>query len=102
MINFDDFTNFSSPMQNINNQRLRICKTKLFNLISQQSDIDKIYFLYKGPYKNYHFLINKRDNRSLKHLNGSKDFTEYSHDIDDIHKNVQEYNQNKKLKETKK
>ena len=35
-------------------------------------------------------------------MNGSKDFTEYSNDMDYIYKNVQEYNQNKKLKETKK
>ena len=43
-------------------------------------------------------LINKREGIGLKHLNDPKSFTEYSHDVDDIYKNIEEYNRNKKLK----
>ena len=34
--------------------------------------------------------------KELKHLNDSKGFIEYSHNVEDIYKNTEEYNQNKK------
>ena len=34
----------------------------------------------------------------LKYLNDSKVFIEYSNDMDDIYKNIEEYNTNKKRK----
>ena len=69
----------------------------LFNLISHQPDIDKVYLYAKDPYEAKHqFLINKRDNTGLEHLNDSKAFIEYSNDMDDIYKNLEEYNPNKK------
>ena len=34
----------------------------------------------------------------IKHLNDSKAFIEYSNDMDDIYKNIEEYNPNKKRK----
>ena len=34
----------------------------------------------------------------MKHFNDSKAFIEYSNDMDDIYKNVEEYNPNKKRK----
>ena len=43
-------------------------------------------------------LINNRENAGLEHLNGSKAFTEYSNDMDDIYKNIEEYNTNQKRK----
>ena len=43
-------------------------------------------------------LINKRERAGLKHLNDSKAFIEYSNDMDDIYKNIEEYNPNKKRK----
>ena len=43
-------------------------------------------------------LINKREKTGLKHLNDSKAFTEYSNDMDHIHKNIEEHNPNKKRK----
>ena len=50
----------------------------LFNLISQQPDIDKIYLYAKGPYEaKYQFLINKREGTSLAHINDIKAFIEY-------------------------
>ena len=42
--------------------------------------------------------INNRESTGLKHLKGSKAFTEYSNDMDHIHKNIEEYNLNKKEK----
>ena len=57
-------------------------------------------FLYaKDPYEaKYKFLINKNESTGLKHFNDSKAFLEYSNDMDDIYKIVQEYNPNKKRK----
>ena len=41
----------------------------LFNLINQQSDIDKIYLYVKDPYEaKYQFLINKRESTGLTHF----------------------------------
>ena len=42
-------------------------------------------------------LINKRESAGLKHVNDSKAFIKYSNDMDDIYKNIEEYNPNKKL-----
>ena len=53
----------------------------------------------KDPYEaKYQFLINKRENTGLKHLNDSKAFIECSNDMDVIYKNIEEYNQNEKSK----
>ena len=43
-------------------------------------------------------LINKRESTGLKCLNDSKAFIEYSNDMDNIYKNIEEYNPNKKRK----
>ena len=67
----------------------------LFNLTNQQLDIDEIYLCAKDPYKvKYQFSINKRESTGLKHFNNSKAFIEYSIDIDDIQKKIEEYNPN--------
>ena len=69
----------------------------MFNAIVQQPNTDKVYLYAKDPYEaKYHFLINKRESTSLKYLNNSKAFIEYSNDMDDIYKNIEEYNLNKK------
>ena len=73
--------------------------SSLFNLINQQPDIDKIYLYAKDPYEaKYQFLIDKQKSASLNHFNDSKAFIEYSNDMDDIYKNIEEYNPNKKCK----
>ena len=60
----------------------------LFNLISQQPDIDKIYLYAKDPYEaKYQFLINKPKSTGLNHFNVSTAFIESSSDMDDIYKN---------------
>ena len=79
-----------SSVQNINKWGLWIKKrNSLFNLISQQPDIDRIYLYTKDLYEGkYHFLINKRESKGLKHFN----------DMDDIWENNEEHNPNKKRK----
>ena len=70
----------------------------LFNLIIEELDIDKIYLYAKYPYEaKYQLLINKRESIGLKHFNASKAFIdEYSNDVNDTNKNIEEYNPNKK------
>ena len=113
MINFDDVTkentkehNSSWPKVPDHPYRILIIEgfgsektNSLFNLISQQPDIDKKFLYVKDPYKaKYPFLIDKRGSTGLKHLNDSKAFIEYSNDMDDIYKNIEECNPNKKRK----
>ena len=75
-------------------------KTNVFlNLINNQSDIDKMYLYAKDPYEGkYKFLINKRENIGLKHFNDPKTFVEYSNDMQDVYKNIEEYNVDKERK----
>ena len=40
----------------------------------------------------YQFLINKRESTELKHFNDPKVFIEYSNDMQDAYKNIEEYN----------
>ena len=71
----------------------------LVNLINHEPDIYKIYLYAKDPFEaKYQLLINERESTGLKYLNDSKVFIEYSNDIDDIYKNIEEYNPNKKRK----
>ena len=86
--------------QNFNNRRLRVWKTNaLLNLINNQTDIDKIYVYAKDPYEDkYQFLINKRESTGLKHFNDPKAFIEYSNDMQDVYKNIDEYNPDKENK----
>ena len=68
----------------------------LFNLISQQPNIDKIYLYAKDLYEaKYQFLIKKQESTDLRHFNISKAFIEYSNDMDGIYRNIEEYNSNK-------
>ena len=113
MINFDDVTkknikehNPNSPQIPDHSYRILIIggsgsgKTNsLLKLTNQQPDIYKIYLYAKDPYEaKYQFFINKPQRIGLKHWNDSKAFIEYSDDMDDIYKNIEEYNPNKKRK----
>ena len=45
------------------------------------------------PYEaKYQFLINKRESTGLKHFNDPKAFIEYSNDMQDVYKSIDEYN----------
>ena len=47
----------------------------------------------KDPYEaKYQFLINKRERTGLKHFNYPKAFIEYSNDMQDVYKNIEEHN----------
>ena len=61
--------------------------------MSHKPGIGKIYLYVKDPYEaKYQLLINKRESTGFKHLNDSKVFIEYSIDMGDVHKNIEEYN----------
>ena len=70
----------------------------LLNLISQP-DIDKIYLYAKNLYETkYQLLINKFSNLGLKYYNDPKAFIEYLNDMQDVYKNIEEYNLRRKRK----
>ena len=113
MINFDDYTNENIVEHNLkwsyipdHPYKILIIggsgsgKTNaLLNLINNQPDIDKIYLYAKDPYeKKYQYLINKREKVGLNHFNDSKAFMEYSNDMQDVYKNIEDYNPIKKRK----
>ena len=75
-------------------------KTNAFlNLINNQPDIDRIYLYTKDPYEaKYQYLIKKREKAILKHYEYPKVFIEYSNDIQDVYKNIEECSLGKKPK----
>ena len=53
----------------------------------------------KDPYKaKYQFLISKRQSTGWRHFNDPKAFTEYSKNMQDVYKNIDEYNVDKERK----
>ena len=113
MINFDDYTN-KTKTQHIPNwpyipdhpYRILLIggsgsgKTNaLLNLIEKQPDIDKIYLYAKDPYEaKYQYLIKIREKVGLEHFNDPKAFIEYSNDMQDVYKNIDEYSIDKERK----
>ena len=69
-------------------------KTDSFlNVINHQPDTDNSYLYVEDPYEaKYQFLIKKRENVRPKHFHDSKAFIEYSNNIVDIYKNIEDYN----------
>ena len=107
MINFDDYTNENIIEHNpkwphIPDHPYRVLiigssglgKTNaLSNLINNQLDIDKIYLYAKDPYeKKYQYLIKKREEVGLDHFDDPKAFIEYSNEMQDVYKNIEDYN----------
>ena len=71
----------------------------LLNLINNQPDIDKIYLYAKDPYEaKYQYLINKREKVGLDHFNDPTAFMDYSNNMQDVYKNIEEYNPDKERK----
>ena len=48
--------------------------------------------------KKYQYLINKRENVRLNHFNDPKAFMEYSNYMQDVYKNIEDYNRIKNVK----
>ena len=70
-----------------------------FKLINQEPDIGNICLHAKDPHEGkYQFLISKRESTGFKLFNDFKAFIEYLKDLDDIYKNIEENNPNKKGK----
>ena len=67
--------------------------------MENQPDIDKIYLYTKDPYEaKYQYLINKREGVGINHFKDPKAFIEYSNDMHDVYKNIDEYNPDKENK----
>ena len=105
MIKYDDYVNKNKAQHNSQRPYIRDHPQKiliiggsgsgkttvLLNLINNQPDIDKIYLYAKDPYEaKYQFLINKGESTGLKHFNDTKAFIEYSNDMQDVYKNIDE------------
>ena len=123
MINFDEYTNENIIEHNlkwpyITDHPYRILiiggsgsgKTNaLLNLINNQhSDNQTInrhqtlikYICMQRIHmkKKYQYLINKREKVGLNHFDDPKTFIEYSNDMHDVYKNIEDYNPIKKRK----
>ena len=113
MINFDDYANENKTERNLKWRYIPDYpygiliiggsgsgKTnELLNLINNQPDIDKIHLYAKDPYETkYQFLINKRESTGLKNFSDPRAFIEYSNYMQDVYKNINEYNANKERK----
>ena len=71
----------------------------LINLINEQKDIDKIYFYARDLSEPmYEYLIKKRKNAKIKHLNNPNAFIECSNSTNNVYENIVEYNLRRKRK----
>ena len=116
MINLDSITNKNNKEHNekwsyISDHLYRIIiiggsgseKTiALFNLIKEQDYhdvIDKIYLYARDLSEpKYQFLIKKREDAGIKHVNNPNAFIECSNTMDDVYENINDYNPIRKRK----
>ena len=71
----------------------------LVNLINEQHDIDKIYLYARDLSEpKYEYLIKKREDAGIKHLNNPNAFIECSNTMDDVYENINDYNPIRKRK----
>ena len=112
MMNFDNYVNVNKTKHKkswpyIPDRPYRILiiggsesgKTNLLNLIENQPDTDRIYLYAKDSYESkYQYLINKSDCVGINHVSDPKAFIEYSNDMHDVYKNIDDYNPDKENK----
>ena len=116
MINLDSITNKNNKENNENwpyipDHPYRILimggsgseKTNtLLNLIKEQDNrdvIDKIYLYARDLNEpKYQFLIKKREDAGIKHVNNPNAFIECSNTMDDVYENIHDYNSSRKRK----
>ena len=113
MINLDSITNENNKKYNekwsfIPDHQYRIIiiggsgsgKTNaLINFINEQNDIDRIYFFGRDLSEpKYKYLIKKREDAGIKHLNNPNAFIECSNTMDDVYENINDYNPIRKRK----
>ena len=68
-------------------------------VIENRPDIDKMYLYTKDPYESkYQYLINQREVVGISHFNNPKAFIEYSNDMHDVYKNIEDCNPDKENK----
>ena len=71
----------------------------LINFINEQNDIDKIYLYARDLSEpKYEYLIKKREDAGIKHLNNPNAFIECSDTMDDVYENINDYNPIRKRK----
>ena len=71
----------------------------LINLINEQNNIDKIYLYARDlSQPKYEYLVKKRDNVGIKHVNNPNTFIECSNTMDDVYGNIDDYNPIRKRK----
>ena len=113
MINLDSITNENNKEHNekwpyIPDHLYRILITggsgsgktnRLLNLINEQEDIDKIYLHAKDLSEpKYGYLIKKRENTAINHLNDPNAFIECFNTMDHVYENINDYNPSRKRK----
>ena len=65
----------------------------LINLINEQNDIDKIYLYAKDLSElKYEYLIKKREDVGIRHVNNSNAFIECSGTMNDVYENINDCN----------
>ena len=111
MINFDDYTNENKAQNNLKwpyipDHPFQVLiiggfgsgkSNALLNLTNKQSGIDKICIYAKDPYESeYQYLIRKREKADLNNYDDLKAFTKYSNNMQEVYKNIEEYNLGKK------
>ena len=64
----------------------------MINVINDQNDIDKIYLYARNLSEpKYEYLIKKREDAGIKHVNNPNAFIECSDTMDDVYKNINDY-----------
>ena len=65
----------------------------MINLINEQNDIGKIYLYARNLSETkYEYLIKKREDVGIKHLNNPNAFLECSNMMDNVYENINDYN----------